>query len=82
MAQVSLDDVQVKELFKLGILEFFQEPRDLLSALFVYVIEGLSFVNAIKSPKAVSLAEVFQILEVLKHSEQPSHNNPSVWGVS
>lgn len=66
MAQVSLDEARVKELFKQAILELFQEQRDLLYDLFVEVLEDLALVNAIKEGQAsetVSRAEVFQILE-------------------
>ena len=66
MAQVSLDEARVKELFKQAILELFQEQRDLLYDLFVEVLEDLALVNAIQegeSSETVSRAEVFQILE-------------------
>ena len=66
MAQVSLDEARVKELFKQAILELFQERRDLLYDLFVEVLEDLALVNAIQegeSSETVSRAEVFQILE-------------------
>jgi hypothetical protein len=66
MAQVSLDEARVKELFKQAILELFQERRDLLHDLFVEVLEDLALVNAVKeggSSETVSRAEVFQILE-------------------
>ena len=66
MAQVSLDEARVKELFKQAILELFQERRDLLYDLFEEVLEDLALVNAIQegeSGETVSRAEVFQILE-------------------
>ncbi len=66
MAQVSLDEARVKELFKQAILELFQEQRDLLSDLFAEVLEDLALVNAIQegeSSETISRAEVFQILE-------------------
>ncbi len=66
MAQVSLDEARVKELFKQAILELFQEQRDLLYDVFVEVLEDLALVNAIKEGETgdtASRAEVFQILE-------------------
>jgi len=66
MAQVSLDEARVKELFKQAILELFQEQKDLLYDLFAEVLEDLALVNAIQegeSSETISRAEVFQILE-------------------
>ena len=66
MAQVSLDEARVKELFKQAMLELFQEQRGLLYDLFVEVLEDLALVNAIQegeSSETASRAEVFQILE-------------------
>lgn len=66
MSYTSLDEAQVKELFKQAILELFEERRDLLYDLFAEVIEDFALVNAIKegeSTESVSRAEVFQILE-------------------
>ena len=65
MSQVSLDEAQVKELFKQAILELFQERRDLLYELFVEVVEDLALVNAIEegeSGETVSKAEIFESL--------------------
>lgn len=66
MSYTSLDEAQIKELFKQAILEFVQERRDLLYDLFAEVIEDFALANAIKegeSTESVSRAEVFQILE-------------------
>lgn len=66
MSYTSLDEAQVKELFKQAILELFEERRDLLYDLFAEVIEDFALANAIKegeSTESVSRAEVFQILE-------------------
>ncbi|MBI4315747.1 MAG: hypothetical protein HY872_03330 [Chloroflexi bacterium] len=66
MAQVSLDEARVKELFKQAIIELLQEQKGLLYDLFVEVLEDLALVNAIKeseSSETVNRAEVFQILE-------------------
>ncbi len=66
MAQVSLDEARVKELFKQALIELLQEQKGLLYDLFVEVLEDLALVNAIKegeSSETVNRAEVFQILE-------------------
>ena len=66
MAQVSLDEARVKELFKQAIIELLQEQKGLLYDLFVEVLEDLALVNAIKegeSSETVNRAEVFQILD-------------------
>jgi spore coat polysaccharide biosynthesis protein SpsF (cytidylyltransferase family) len=66
MLSVTLDERQIKDLFKQAVLELFQERRDLLYDLFAEVIEDLALANAIKegeSTETVSRAEVFRILE-------------------
>ena len=62
----SLDEAQIKELFKQAVLELFQEQKDLLYDVFAEVIEDFALVNAIKegeSTESVSRAEIFQVLE-------------------
>jgi spore coat polysaccharide biosynthesis protein SpsF (cytidylyltransferase family) len=66
MLSVTLDERQIKDLFKQAVLELFQERRDLLYDLLAEVIEDLALANAIKegeSTETVSRAEVFRILE-------------------
>lgn len=66
MAQVSLDESRVKDLFKQALVELLQERRELFSDLFAEVIEDLALVNAIKEGECsddVGRGEVFQILE-------------------
>jgi hypothetical protein len=66
MSSVTLDERQIKDLFKQAVLELFQERRDLLYNLLAEVIEDLALANAIKegeSTETVSRAEVFRILE-------------------
>jgi spore coat polysaccharide biosynthesis protein SpsF (cytidylyltransferase family) len=66
MSSVTLDERQIKDLFKQAVLELFQERRDLLYDLLAEVIEDLALANAIKegeSTETVSRAEVFRILE-------------------
>jgi hypothetical protein len=66
MLSVTLDERQIKDLFKQAVLELFQERRDLLYDLLAEVIEDLALANAIKegeSTETVSRAKVFRILE-------------------
>jgi len=66
MLSVTLDERQIKDLFKQAVLELFQERRDLLYDLFAEVIEDFALANAIRqgeSTETVSRAEVLRILE-------------------
>jgi hypothetical protein len=66
MAQISLDEAQIKELFKQAVLEVFQEQKDVFSDLLMEVVEDLALINAIKEGEAsemVSRDDVFQLLE-------------------
>jgi len=66
MLSVTLDERQIKDLFKQAVLELFQERRDLLYDLLAEVIEDFALANVIKedeSTEIVSRAEVFRILE-------------------
>jgi len=66
MSSVTLDEKQIKDLFKQAVLELFQERRDLLYDLFAEVIEDFALANEIKegeSTETVSRAEVLRILE-------------------
>ncbi len=66
MSISSLDETQIKELFKQAMIELLQERRELFYELFADVLEDFALVNAIKegeSIESVSRAEVLQILE-------------------
>ena len=66
MSSVTLDERQIKDLFKQAVLELFQERRDLLYDLLAEVIEDFALANAIRqgeSTEMVSRAEVLRILE-------------------
>ena len=65
MAQTTLDEKQLKDLFKQAILELFQERKDLLYDVFAEALEDLAITNAIKEgevSETVSRSEVFDIL--------------------
>jgi hypothetical protein len=65
MADISLEDPRVKELFKEAVLEALQERRDLLYDVFAEVIEDLALAKAIKEgelTESVTRAEVLDSL--------------------
>ncbi len=66
MAQVSLDEARVKELFKQAVPELFQERTDLFSDLVLDGLEDWALINAIEageSGETVSRAEIVRLLE-------------------
>jgi hypothetical protein len=65
MSHTTLDEVQIKSLFKQAVLELLQEERDLIYELFVEALEDVALARAIEEGEAsepVSRAEVFQVL--------------------
>jgi len=66
MPYVSLNEVQIKTLFKQAFLELLQERGDLFYDVLAEVIEDFALANAIRegeSTNSIGRAEVFQILE-------------------
>ena len=66
MADVSLEDPRLKELFKEAVLEALQERKDLLYDVFAEVIEDLALAKAIKEgelTESVTRAEVLDSLQ-------------------
>jgi hypothetical protein len=66
MAQISMDDRQVKDLLKEAILELFEERRDLFYQLFAEVIEDVGLAQAIREgagTERVNREEVMRALE-------------------
>jgi hypothetical protein len=66
MVQISLDETQIKALFKQAVLEVLEEQKDALSDLLLEVIEDAGLVNAIQegaSSEVVSRDEIFEMLE-------------------
>jgi hypothetical protein len=62
----SLDEKQLKELFKQAMTELFEERKDLFYDVIVEVIEEASLVNAIRAGEAsepISREAVFRILD-------------------
>jgi len=66
MKQAVIDEIRLKELFKMALIEVFEEQKNLLYELVSEVIEDIAFVNAIKEgevTESVSRDEVFSVLE-------------------
>lgn len=66
MAQISMDDRQVKDLLKEAILELHEERRDLFYQLFAEVIEDVGRAQAIREgagTERVNREEVMRALE-------------------
>lgn len=66
MADIVLDEIQVKTLVKEAFIELLQEEKEVLYELFAEIIEDMTLLNAIKegeSTESIAREEVFQILE-------------------
>ncbi len=66
MAYTTLDETQIKGLFKQAFEELLQERKDLFYELIAEIIEDFGLLRAIKEGEdtaAVDREEVFQILE-------------------
>ena len=66
MATTSLDEKQLKELFKQAMTELLEERRELFYDLFVEVIEDTALVNAIRegeTSETVSRETIFRVLD-------------------
>ena len=66
MAYTTLDETQIKELFKQAFVELLQERKDLLYELVAEIIEDFALVEAIREGEGtepVRRGEVFRVLE-------------------
>jgi hypothetical protein len=66
MAYTTLDETQIKDLFKQALEELLQERKDLLYDLLAEIIEDVGLLRAIKEGEdtaTVGREEVFQTLE-------------------
>lgn len=66
MVYTTLDETQIKDLFKQALEEVLQERKDLLYELVEEIIEDIGLLRAIKEgeeTKRVRREEVFQLLE-------------------
>ena len=65
MADVSVQEEQIKALLKQAILELLQEQRDVLYDLFAEVIEDLALANAIREGEPTDMVGKAEVLRVL-----------------
>lgn len=66
MSYITLEETQLKELFKQAIVELLQERKDLLYELVVEMVEDFALLRAIKEGEetaTVGREEVFRVLE-------------------
>lgn len=66
MAEATLDETQIKELFKQAFVELLQERKDLLYELVAEIVEDLALLRATKEGEdtaTVNREEVFRVLE-------------------
>jgi hypothetical protein len=66
MPQTTLDEAQIKELFKQALVELLQERKDLLRELIAEVLEDLALLRAIKEgedTETVGKEDVLRVLE-------------------
>ena len=66
MAYTTLDETQIKELFKQAFVELLQERKDLLYELVAEIIEDFALLEAIREgeeTEPVRREEVFRVLE-------------------
>jgi predicted transcriptional regulator len=66
MAHTTLNEVQIKELFKQAFVELLQEQKDLLYEVVEEIVEDLALVRAIKEGEETGIVgrgEVFRVLE-------------------
>ena len=65
MSQISLNEYQIKSIFKAAIIEVFEERKDLLVEVLEEVLEDIGLITAMKAGEEsaeVSREEVFKLL--------------------
>lgn len=66
MSYTTLDETQIKELFKQAFIELLQEQKDLFYELVAEIVEDFALLRAIKEGEetaTVRREKVFQVLE-------------------
>lgn len=66
MEHAIIDESRLKEIFKIALIEVFEERKNLFYELIMETLEDIALVRAIKegeTAESVSRAEVFDILE-------------------
>ena len=65
MADTSLDEGRIKDLFKQAILEVLQERRDLIYEVFSEIIEDLALAKAIQEGESTESVTREEVIETL-----------------
>ncbi len=68
MAEITLDETKIKELFKAAIVEVLQEQKEVFFDLLAEALEDLAIESAIKegeNTETVSREEIFKLLKRL-----------------
>lgn len=66
MSQITIEEDQLKDVFKKALIEVIDQKKDLLYNVVAEVLEDIAMVNAIKegeSSESISKKEVYDILE-------------------
>ncbi|OCQ99777.1 hypothetical protein BCD67_14615 [Oscillatoriales cyanobacterium USR001] len=66
MAEITLDESKLKDLFKAAIFEVLQEQKEVFSDLLAEALEDIAIENAIKegeNTETVSREEIFRVLK-------------------
>jgi ribosomal protein L12E/L44/L45/RPP1/RPP2 len=72
MSQISLNEYQIKSIFKAAIVEVLEERKDLLAEVLEEVLENIGLITAIKAgeeSEKVSREEVFKLLRSERESQ-------------
>lgn len=65
MAEINLDEIKLKEVLKIAIVEVLQEQKEIFSDLLAEIIEDIALEKAIKEGEKTELVSregIFQIL--------------------
>lgn len=65
MADISLDETRVKELFKQALLEVLQERKDLIYDVFAEVMEDFALAKAIQEGESSEYVPREEVLQAL-----------------
>ncbi|UKO97560.1 hypothetical protein [Nostoc sp. UHCC 0870] len=69
MAEINLDEIKLKEIFKKAIVEVIQEQKEVISDLMAEIMEDIALETAIKegeNTEIVSREAIFKILDKKK----------------
>jgi dsDNA-binding SOS-regulon protein len=69
MAEITLDETQLKELLKAAILELMQEQKEEFSQILAESLEDIGMANAIKEGENTETVSREQIFKILKQKQ-------------